>query len=183
MVPLVRTVRTLSSSSSLSFRLLSNCSLTPPATKIQNAYSQPSTIIDHSFTQQTNNIIRSNTLLRSSASVVKAFNIRHRRTSMRRARPPMRKANARTDANLAIELALDSVVKIFTVSCSPNYLLPWQNKSQRETMGSGQFVFAHFTFLDWSMVNGFYITFWTFSDFDFLFTFSFYLGFECSVIR
>ena len=37
----------------------------------------------------------------------------------------------------AIELALDSVVKIFTVSCSPNYLLPWQNKSQRETMGSG----------------------------------------------
>ncbi|KAK9139002.1 hypothetical protein Sjap_009596 [Stephania japonica] len=37
----------------------------------------------------------------------------------------------------AIELALDSVVKIFTVSSSPNYFLPWQNKSQRETMGSG----------------------------------------------
>ena len=37
----------------------------------------------------------------------------------------------------AIEVALDSVVKIFTVSTSPNYLLPWQNKSQRETMGSG----------------------------------------------
>lgn len=41
------------------------------------------------------------------------------------------------DAYSAIELALDSVVKIFTVSSSPNYCLPWQNKSQRETMGSG----------------------------------------------
>ncbi|OWM72285.1 hypothetical protein CDL15_Pgr018170 [Punica granatum] len=38
---------------------------------------------------------------------------------------------------LAIEAALDSVVKIFTVSSSPNYFLPWQNKPQRETMGSG----------------------------------------------
>ncbi|XP_073041141.1 protease Do-like 10, mitochondrial [Primulina eburnea] len=37
----------------------------------------------------------------------------------------------------AIELALDSVVKIFTVASSPSYFLPWQNKSQRETMGSG----------------------------------------------
>ncbi|EPS58030.1 hypothetical protein M569_16788, partial [Genlisea aurea] len=37
----------------------------------------------------------------------------------------------------AIELAMDSVVKIFTVSSSPSYFLPWQNKSQRETMGSG----------------------------------------------
>ncbi|KAG9446867.1 hypothetical protein H6P81_012995 [Aristolochia fimbriata] len=41
------------------------------------------------------------------------------------------------DAYAAIELALDSVVKIFTVSSSPNYFLPWQNKSQRESMGSG----------------------------------------------
>ncbi|KAG9160551.1 hypothetical protein Leryth_025482 [Lithospermum erythrorhizon] len=41
------------------------------------------------------------------------------------------------DAYSAIELALDSVVKIFTVTSSPNYSLPWQNKSQRETMGSG----------------------------------------------
>ncbi|KAK4362549.1 hypothetical protein RND71_017790 [Anisodus tanguticus] len=32
---------------------------------------------------------------------------------------------------------LDSVVKIFTVSSSPNYFLPWQNKSQRESSGSG----------------------------------------------
>lgn len=41
------------------------------------------------------------------------------------------------DAYSAIEVALDSVVKIFTVSTSPNYFLPWQNKSQRESMGSG----------------------------------------------
>lgn len=48
------------------------------------------------------------------------------------------KAKRNTDDTFsAIELALDSVVKIFTVSCSPNYFLPWQNKSQRETMGSG----------------------------------------------
>lgn len=49
--------------------------------------------------------------------------------------PPLSKGLA--DAYSAIELALDSVVKIFTVSSSPNYFLPWQNKSQRETMGSG----------------------------------------------
>ncbi|XP_010277816.1 PREDICTED: protease Do-like 10, mitochondrial [Nelumbo nucifera] len=42
-----------------------------------------------------------------------------------------------TDPYSAIELVLDSVVKIFTVTSSPNYFLPWQNKSQRETMGSG----------------------------------------------
>ncbi|CAL9065661.1 unnamed protein product [Musa banksii] len=42
-----------------------------------------------------------------------------------------------TDAYAAIELALDSVVKVFTVSSSPNYFLPWQNKAQRESMGSG----------------------------------------------
>ncbi|XP_042500881.1 protease Do-like 10, mitochondrial isoform X5 [Macadamia integrifolia] len=42
-----------------------------------------------------------------------------------------------TDAYAAIELALDSVVKVFTVTSSPNYFLPWQNKSQRESMGSG----------------------------------------------
>ncbi|KAL2482112.1 Protease Do-like 10 [Forsythia ovata] len=45
--------------------------------------------------------------------------------------------SAMSDAYAAIELALDSVVKIFTVASSPNYFLPWQNKSQRETMGSG----------------------------------------------
>ncbi|XP_018718649.2 protease Do-like 10, mitochondrial isoform X1 [Eucalyptus grandis] len=33
--------------------------------------------------------------------------------------------------------ALDSVVKIFTVSSSPDYLLPWQNKLPRKAWGSG----------------------------------------------
>lgn len=47
----------------------------------------------------------------------------------------------------AIELALDSVVKIFTVSSSPNYFLPWQNKSQRESMGSGSFLFLFLNFM------------------------------------
>lgn len=43
-----------------------------------------------------------------------------------------------TDAFAAVELALDSVVKVFTVSSGPNYFLPWQNKAQRESMGSGK---------------------------------------------
>lgn len=43
----------------------------------------------------------------------------------------------RTDAYAAIEVALDAVVKIFTVASSPNYFLPWQNKPQREITGSG----------------------------------------------
>jgi hypothetical protein len=42
-----------------------------------------------------------------------------------------------TDACAAIELAMDYVVKVFTVSSSPNYFLPWKNKAQRESMGSG----------------------------------------------
>ncbi|KAJ8746842.1 hypothetical protein K2173_003848 [Erythroxylum novogranatense] len=36
-----------------------------------------------------------------------------------------------------LSIALDSVVKIFTFTNTPNYLLPWQNKSQRESFGSG----------------------------------------------
>ncbi|GER51325.1 DegP protease 10 [Striga asiatica] len=44
---------------------------------------------------------------------------------------------AMDDAYHAIELALDSVVKIFSVASSPSYFLPWQNKIQRESMGSG----------------------------------------------
>lgn len=55
-------------------------------------------------------------------------------------------SNREVNAYSAIELALDSVVKVFTVSSSPNYMLPWQNKSQRETMGSGIWVFRSFIF-------------------------------------
>ncbi|CAM6089030.1 unnamed protein product [Calypogeia fissa] len=42
-----------------------------------------------------------------------------------------------TDASAVTQLALDSVVKIFTMASSPNYFLPWQNKPQREITGSG----------------------------------------------
>ena len=42
------------------------------------------------------------------------------------------------DPYLATEIALDAVVKIFAVSSSPNYFLPWQNKAQREATGSGE---------------------------------------------
>ncbi|XP_077226653.1 protease Do-like 10, mitochondrial isoform X2 [Tasmannia lanceolata] len=42
-----------------------------------------------------------------------------------------------TDPHVAIKLALDSVVKVFAVLSSPNYFLPWQTKSPRETTGSG----------------------------------------------
>ncbi|KAL3721312.1 hypothetical protein ACJRO7_033757 [Eucalyptus globulus] len=37
-----------------------------------------------------------------------------------------------------METALDSVVKIFTVSSSPDYVLPWQNKPPSEASGSDQ---------------------------------------------
>ncbi|EOA16309.1 hypothetical protein CARUB_v10004459mg [Capsella rubella] len=47
------------------------------------------------------------------------------------------KSQSNSPAADAVDLALDSVVKIFTVSTSPSYFLPWQNKSQRESMGSG----------------------------------------------
>ncbi|VFQ92670.1 unnamed protein product [Cuscuta campestris] len=48
----------------------------------------------------------------------------------------LRKSNF-SEAYSAIELALDSVVKIFTLSSSPNYFLPWVNKVDRESTGSG----------------------------------------------
>ncbi|KAG2307298.1 hypothetical protein Bca52824_027046 [Brassica carinata] len=49
----------------------------------------------------------------------------------------IRHMSRRRKATKAVDLAMDSVVKIFTVSTSPSYFLPWQNKSQRESMGSG----------------------------------------------
>ncbi|XP_027358738.1 protease Do-like 10, mitochondrial [Abrus precatorius] len=109
-------------SSTFRSHLLKDCRLAPSATKtIQNADSQSLSILRS----------ESQVYLTSSASVVKSYKFRNGRTPARKAR----EANAAH--NTAIELALNSVVKIFTVSCSPNYLLPWQNKSQRETMGSG----------------------------------------------
>lgn len=37
-----------------------------------------------------------------------------------------------------IQLQLDAIVKVFAVASSPNYFLPWQNKPQRESTGSGK---------------------------------------------
>lgn len=55
------------------------------------------------------------------------------------ANPPVERGRAQ-DPYLATEIALDAVVKIFAVSSSPNYFLPWQNKAQREASGSGEFL-------------------------------------------
>lgn len=55
------------------------------------------------------------------------------------ASPPVERGRAQ-DPYLATEIALDAVVKIFAVSSSPNYFLPWQNKAQREATGSGEFL-------------------------------------------
>lgn len=53
------------------------------------------------------------------------------------ASPPVERGRAQ-DPYLATEIALDAVVKIFAVSSSPNYFLPWQSKAQREATGSGE---------------------------------------------
>ncbi|KAK7316500.1 hypothetical protein VNO77_35573 [Canavalia gladiata] len=132
MASFVRIARNLFSSSFYS-HLLKDCRFAPSATKtVQNADSQSLSNVENNLTRQTNNFERETQLfLTSSASVVKSYKLRNGRTPIRK----VREANA--THNTAVELALNSVVKIFTVSCSPNYLLPWQNKSQRETMGSG----------------------------------------------
>ncbi|KAL2335785.1 hypothetical protein Fmac_016998 [Flemingia macrophylla] len=128
MASFVRMARNLLSSSSYS-HLLKDYPFAPPANKtIQNTVLQSSSIVQNNTTQQTKSKPRSES---SSASVIKSYKFRCGRTSVKKGH----EANA--THNTAVDLALNSVVKVFTVSCSPNYLLPWQNKSQRETMGSG----------------------------------------------
>ena len=58
--------------------------------------------------------------------------------------PPLRAGWTRGLASSAAGAAdaedrdlLQSIVKVFTVHSSPNYFMPWQNKPQRETSGSG----------------------------------------------
>lgn len=131
----VRIARNLFSSSFYS-HLLKECRLGPSATKSiqnQNGDLHALSVVDNIITQQ----VRSEKQL-FLTSVVKTNKFRYGRT-------PVRVSKAR-EANAAVELALNSVVKVFTVSCSPNYLLPWQNKSQRETMGSGQLTFFYSCF-------------------------------------
>ncbi|XP_014510280.1 protease Do-like 10, mitochondrial [Vigna radiata var. radiata] len=133
MASLVRMARNLFSSSFYS-HLLKDRAVAQPATKtIQNAVSQPLSVVRNNITQQIKSKLRSEKQLffTSSASLFKSYNFRNRRLPVTKAR------EAYATQNTAVELALNSVVKVFTVSCSPNYLLPWQNKSQRETMGSG----------------------------------------------
>lgn len=67
--------------------------------------------------------------------------------------PPAHDVESRRapDPYVATEIALDAVVKIFTVSCSPNYFLPWQNKPQREVTGSGEL------FVLWCLIHSCYV--------------------------
>jgi len=136
MASFVRVARNLFSSSFYS-HLLKDRAVAQPATKtIQNAVAQSLSVVRNNITQQIKSKLRSEKqlFLTSSASLFKGYNFRNRRLPVKKAR------EAYATQNTAVELALNSVVKVFTVSCSPNYLLPWQNKSQRETMGSGQFI-------------------------------------------
>ncbi|QCD95185.1 Peptidase S1 [Vigna unguiculata] len=133
MASFVRVARNLFSSSFYS-HLLKDRAVAQPATKtIQNAVAQSLSVVRNNITQQIKSKLRSEKqlFLTSSASLFKGYNFRNRRLPVKKAR------EAYATQNTAVELALNSVVKVFTVSCSPNYLLPWQNKSQRETMGSG----------------------------------------------
>jgi len=135
MASIVRMARNLFSSSLYS-HLLKDRPFAQPATKtIQNAVSRSLSVVRNNITQN----FRSERQLffTSATSLFKSYNFRNRRLPVTKAR------GAYATHNTAVELALNSVVKVFTVSCSPNYLLPWQNKSQRETMGSGQFILVY----------------------------------------
>ncbi|WJX65205.1 Protease Do-like 10, mitochondrial [Trifolium repens] len=92
----------------------------------------PDNQTNHKITNQTTSNNFRDITTSSSSSVVRG-GIRVKKNLL--SRKPA--AVTHTNNNTAVELAFNSVVKIFTVSCSPNYLLPWQNKSQRESMGSG----------------------------------------------
>ncbi|KAJ1442534.1 Peptidase S1C [Sesbania bispinosa] len=106
---------------------------------VQNGDSQSlyPVVDDNNFTQQTSN---KSTQSFSPISTSASYKFRYGRSRTTPVTVRLRKSQAESsirEANAAVDLALNSVVKIFTVSCSPNYLLPWQNKAQRETMGSG----------------------------------------------
>ncbi|XP_059432692.1 protease Do-like 10, mitochondrial isoform X2 [Corylus avellana] len=138
-----RTVRRLCSSFSSSV-LLDDCSLQRHLNNsIDKASYGASSVIETN--NCTNRASSSNEIGPCSSSLATSAHVlRSSRAGARRPRPPrvrtrqqQKKMTTDADAYSAIELALDSVVKIFTVSSSPNYFLPWQNKSQRESMGSG----------------------------------------------
>lgn len=140
----VRVVRNIFSPAIFPYRLNDRCFAPSAARTIHNADLHSLSVVEKNFTEPTNDKIRSETTrLCFPSSTSASHKLRYRRLAPVRVRKtPARihETNALTH-NTAVELALNSVVKIFTVSCSPNYLLPWQNKGQRETMGSGQFYF------------------------------------------
>ncbi|KZV44384.1 protease Do-like 10, mitochondrial-like [Dorcoceras hygrometricum] len=78
----------------------------------------------------------SNSTIAGYAAVSSTTGIENRESEEAKNHVPMQYGEMPEEFS-AIELALDSVVKIFTVASSPSYFLPWQNKSQRETLGSG----------------------------------------------
>ncbi|XP_059665551.1 protease Do-like 10, mitochondrial [Cornus florida] len=115
--------------------LLTLCSfsstLLSPNSSLNNASSSSSSSSSSSF-------FSTSSVAQSASTVSTATSVAEDEDYAEDSGEPSRARYGRSvDAYLAIELALDSVVKIFTVSSSPNYNLPWQNKSQRETMGSG----------------------------------------------
>jgi len=139
-----RTVRRLCSTFSSSV-LLEDCSLQRHLNNIIGKASYgASSVIDteNNYTNRATSSIEigpCSSSLATSAHVLRSSRAAARRPRPRRVRTRQQQKKMMTDADAysAIELALDSVVKIFTVSSSPNYFLPWQNKSQRESMGSG----------------------------------------------
>ncbi|KAK2635125.1 hypothetical protein Ddye_029917 [Dipteronia dyeriana] len=113
----LRRIRRLSSSCSVSSIIFNN------ANKSSSSSSSSSNHHHYCFiSTTTTSTARANLLWNDALSSSKRRHIRKIKSN---------------GASSAIQLALDCVVKIFTVSSSPNYFLPWQKKSQRETTGSG----------------------------------------------
>lgn len=134
---LLRSIRTVEhlrriSASSVSAYLTSP-SLVTRALPTESALSSP---ISRFYYSNPRNENRHTTTTSSPVSSRWRISIRH--MSRRRNSAKGSAATAGSAAySSAVDLAMDSVVKIFTVSTSPSYFLPWQNKSQRESMGSG----------------------------------------------
>lgn len=144
-----RTARRLCSTFSSSV-LLEDCSLQHHLNNIigKASYGASAVIDTNNYTNRassSNEIGPCSSSLATSAHVLRSSRAAARRPRPRRGRTRQQQKKMTTDADAysAIELALDSVVKIFTVSSSPNYFLPWQNKSQRESMGSGTPLFFY----------------------------------------
>ena len=81
-------------------------------------------------------------LLPSPTSGAERIPIPHHRQRVHPSSPTFRRSLSSAAAAAAAAEAddrhlLQSIVKVFTVHSSPNYFMPWQNKPQRESSGSG----------------------------------------------